>query len=515
MKLLAGICAAAAFAYAAPLSGLGWNQGSHFGLVKSLSQGTARIDEHRWMTRDVAYVDGHLYSNKAPGLALASLPAYSAIRASGVEATISHRAGSRWLGTRITVWAVSLWSVVLPAALLLVLVGSVAERIEPGLGPIVAATLGFGTLVLPFATVFFAHTLSALLGFSAFVVLWRERERPPRRLLLFTAGALAGLAITVEYTLVIVALVLGVYAITRSGRRVSRALSFIAGVVLGAAPILVYNRLAFGSVFHISYANAVRPGGVTGHDVPINDEGVFGVAVPSPRVALELLFASRGLLTVAPVLALSALGLVLLHRRGMRAEACVISVVAALMLTMNAAYEIPFGGVTAGPRFLVPALPFLAVALSPAYRRLPATTCALATVSVTMLLTATATIPLLRDGDTSVWPRMLLSGDFRETITSPVGVPDGVGIGLFLVPAACAIVLAILATARAELLGTDGRVAAAALGFWVLVAAIVPQIGVSPGVYWIGLVACAAAFGGVAALLVVRQTGCRAVESAP
>lgn len=49
-------------------------------------------------------------------------------------------------------WLLGLWAVVVPAALLLWLVRSLAERVAPGRGTLAAVALGAGTLVLPYAT---------------------------------------------------------------------------------------------------------------------------------------------------------------------------------------------------------------------------------------------------------------------------------------------------------------------------------------------------------------------------
>src|SRR5437764_1347835 len=84
----------------------------------------------------------------------------------------------------------------LPAWVLLLLVRRVAERFDPGYGPAAAITLGLGTLILPFSTLFFSHVLSATLAFAAFTVLLAERDRAPRRWLLAAGGLLAGLAFT-------------------------------------------------------------------------------------------------------------------------------------------------------------------------------------------------------------------------------------------------------------------------------------------------------------------------------
>src|SRR3954464_4991611 len=102
----------------------------------------------------------------------------------------------------------------LPAALILLLVRSMPERLEPGYGTAGTMALGLGTLILPFATLLFSHVFSALLGFAAFAILWRERQRgspPPRLLWSALAGVLIGYGVATEYPVFIVGAVLGVY----------------------------------------------------------------------------------------------------------------------------------------------------------------------------------------------------------------------------------------------------------------------------------------------------------------
>src|SRR5215208_4380651 len=62
---------------------MGWAQLAHFAQVRAFDDGRASIDPWQWQTKDKAWVDGHFYSVKAPGLPLLTLPAYMALDAAG------------------------------------------------------------------------------------------------------------------------------------------------------------------------------------------------------------------------------------------------------------------------------------------------------------------------------------------------------------------------------------------------------------------------------------------------
>jgi hypothetical protein len=76
---------------------------------------------------------------------------------------------------------------------------------------------------------------------------------------------------------------------------------------------------------------------------------------------------------------------VLLWRRGLRAEAAVCLTVTAIFLFADMGYFEPYGGLSPGPRFFAPALPFLAMGLVEAYRRQPLFTGVLALWSITFI----------------------------------------------------------------------------------------------------------------------------------
>jgi hypothetical protein len=447
---------AVAFAAAYPMQTNGFNQNAHYALVRALANGTPHIDETRHEigdlgTNDVQFYKGHYYSNKAPGLAMLTLPAYMVLDAAGYRTTGDP--------TR-PIWPLHVWSVVLPFLVLLLLVRDRADRVEPGLGTAAAVTFGLGTLVFPFATLFFSHVLAATLGFLAFFLVWHAGKERGRPLLLVAAGVSAGFAITTEYALVFVAFVVGLYVLRY--RDLRRVLAYVAGVAVGAAPLAVYNAWAFGSITHLTYEN--------NQVEPVHGFLHLAIGWPNPRYAWDLLFSVWGLVTLTPVIVCGVAGAVLLYRRGRRAEALVCLGIAAVFYVWDASLghgTSPFGGL-GPPRYLIPVLPFLAVPFAVAFRVFPATTLALALVSSFQMIVQTATNPLAAyDGD---WMTRLRTKEFSQTAASLLGVTGWYTIVLFFVAVAAAVVFAALATGRLPVPRWDLTLAPVALLAWAVVA---------------------------------------------
>jgi hypothetical protein len=460
----ASLAALALFACASAytVQGVGFNQNAHYALVRSLADGTPTIDRYRETTLDVAYYRGHYYAAKAPGLAFVDLPLYVALRGVGIAHAAASNAPTR---TDIaTVWLIGLWSALLPALVLLVLVTRVAEELAPGFGVAAAATLAGATLLLPFSELLFAHSLSALFGFASFALIWKRRAPG-------LAGLLGGLAICVEYPLALAAILLCAYA-ARQGAR--RAVEYAAGAAVGLVPLALYDWWAFGSPTHLSYRDALS---VTGSGVA-NRAGLFGVGAPSAHVLGELLFSSIGLLVITPVVALSVLGLFLLWRDGRRLEAALVAALAVAFLVYNAGYETPFGGASPGPRFVVPMLPFLELALAPAWRARPlvSTSLALASALSIALLTSTGAL----DASDGLWTRRFLGGRFVATLLSYAGLPRAVAIVPWFVLLAAGgwVVLRIIGFPVAR--SRDLLLAVGSLGLWLPVALLAPRLFTSP-----------------------------------
>jgi hypothetical protein len=325
-------------------------------LTRALTHGHLTIERCAGKTLDQAAYNGHSYTDKAPGFSVVAIPAAVATRLPPPRAWTFE--GDPHL------WAVRLLTTGIAFLLLAFAVGRVSEGIAAGCGGAALVTFALGTLVAPLAASSFDHVLAGSLAFGAFLLAWSERVA--------LAGLLAGAAAVTNYTTGLIGIVLAVYVLAVGIRPLLR---FAAGTVIPLGLLGAYDWAAFGSPFHLSYryvANAYAGE---------QSSGFFGIHLPSLHGIHLVLVGDRGLLVTSPVLVAAAGGLVLLARRH-RPEALICAVVFALLLVANCGYFAPYGGISPGPRFLVPALPFLALGLAPAFSRLRKLTSALAAISI-------------------------------------------------------------------------------------------------------------------------------------
>ncbi len=214
----------------------------------------------------------------------------------------------------------------------------------------------------------------------------------------------------------------------------------------GIALLALYDWAAFGAPWHPSYRY------VDNFFAGRQASGLFGLAAPHLLQTFEVFAGPGGLLVVSPVLVIAALGL-LLSRRDRPAEAALAAAVTVLYVLLNCSYFLPYGGLSPGPRFLVPGLPFLCLGLGPGFRRLPRTAALATAFSVASITAIVLVWPSNNPMRGTVWgelarvPVQLGSSRFVQSLTQTIlhelGAGSELGVLAVVVPAAAALGVAL------------------------------------------------------------------------
>lgn len=399
-----------------------------FAAIAIAETGDAKIDGFADMTIDKANFDGHFYSDKAPGMTLMAVPWVAAANAvtgidSGEVQRVFMGAGIdafMTLRQRVVTTMVVAVLTALAAIALLDLVGGVTGSRGAGL----FAALGFalGTPVWGWSTTLFGHAPVAALLVIAGWAIWRGTlpETGRRGRLALLAGAALGWALVVEYSALLTALPIGLWALwrTRQWERRDRLRLYALAAGAGVAallPLLGYNLLAFGTPFRLGYSGVVGFEGM--------QQGLFGLTYPKLDVLITILFGSRrGMIWVAPVMLLAAFGFrTLLRDPATRDIGAMALAVAMTAFLYNAAYVYWDGGNSTGPRHAVPALGFLAIgagalwASADRWERLLAIALLAASIGINLVVAATdimAPADILNPLRERIWP-LFLNGQFR------------------------------------------------------------------------------------------------------
>ena len=353
LKLLrtpqAALFVLALVAYAYFYQAGGWNQNSRFDLTRSIVEDHSLIiDRIHRNTGDEAKRDNHFYCDKAPGVSLFAVPVWEVLyKAAGSPSAPSPRllAIGAWSSTVIVVGIPSAIAVAMLFSLLLRL-GLSSRR-----AAVVAVIWCLGTLAWPYATLMYGHQLIAALLMIAFVLLAEVAPGQASWRRLIGVGALLGIAVVVEYPAALIVAVLAVYALRAAPlRRVLPALAL--GGLAPAILLGAYHAAAFGSPTTLPYTFSTQKHRHLGW--------FMGLGKPEPFVIWSILGSSyRGLFYSAPHLLLMFPGAVRWWRRGEKSLVIACVSIFFLFLWLNASLVDWQGGWAMGPRYLVPAIPFM------------------------------------------------------------------------------------------------------------------------------------------------------------
>jgi hypothetical protein len=365
---------------------LGWpnDSGRLVPIAGRASPGALVIDVNRVSASgDIAFHNGHFHPNKAPGTSLAAVPAYFILyhfeRAFGGDP-------DNWRILAINAWLTSLFSVGLLSAFGVVLVYRFARRLsgDDDQSAVVTALLfAFGTMFFPYATMLFEHDIIAVALLAAWYLAYGARSEADGRGRLLAAGLCAGYATITNYIVVIPLLMIALY-VTKHKR--SGVVAFGLGVLAPFILICTYNVICFGTPFttNYHYQNPMFVGGTSAL------LGVLGN--PSLSVLAQILVSPfRGLFVTAPVLVVGLVGLGNFYRKPeLRSDAMLCVGIILFMILFNISFNGWHGGWAAVPRYLGPAMPFMAVPIVFAYPRMKKSAAILGILSVATMFVITA-----------------------------------------------------------------------------------------------------------------------------
>jgi hypothetical protein len=356
---------------------LDWNQNTRIDLAMAIvERGTLQIDDYVSNTGDYAEFNGHAYSDKAPGLSFLAAPAYTvariltdndAARALAIQIGRSPSAAqtiNRPIElvrpaefTQAAQVAITTGLIVaLPAALFGAALYRFLARFDLTARSRAWAVLAYGlaTVVAPYSAALYGHVIAAGLLFSAWAWLAASRTRHASPLEGIAIGSLLGLAVITEYPAILIAALIGLYAlITQRPRR--RILWIIAGGLWPLVLLGAYNTAIFGSPFILTYQYVGNP-----RLRELIQTGVLSAGWPTWEAAVGLTFSPfRGLFFMSPVLLLSAIGFAITARdKAHRLEWwSSLSIVVAFALLVSGSAQW-WGGWSVGPRYLIPLLPW-------------------------------------------------------------------------------------------------------------------------------------------------------------
>lgn len=332
----------------------GWNQNSRLNLVRSIvEQNSFKIDKYHENTGDKSKREGHYYSDKAPGSSWLGVLPYMIVYMLAEENT------QDWLFLGWSLYLVTMFAIAIPSAISVSVIFYLFRMMTLPVGISTGLTMAyaFGTLTLPYSTMYFGHQLAAALLIFSFVLIFRMKLVGlfPREQLL-VIGFLLGYSFVSDYTSVIAIIILLVYGAIIIRWSLKDCTWVFLGMVFPAILLLSYNWIAFGSVLKLSYHYSVFS--------DRHHEFFQGLTFPDFRVLFIILFSEyRGLFFYSPWLLLAFPGFsLMLKRKDFRLEGMVCLTIFISYILFNSSFWGWHGGWAFGPRYLILSIPFLVIA---------------------------------------------------------------------------------------------------------------------------------------------------------
>jgi len=230
---------------------------------------------------------------------------------------------------------------------------------NPALRDSVFFSVALGSLLYGYSTAFVSHSLSAAVGFGAFMILLDERHDPPSdrgHWRSFWTGLLTASVTFFEYPGLVISIVLSLHALLVI-RPVKRLISFALGGLIPTLSVMHFHASAFGNPFTPGHLMVENPVLRSAHQT-----GIYGAVGPTWKAFNGLLFdLAAGLFPLTPILVFALLGFVfLVIKRRQRLEAFSALAICSSTILVICSMNNWRGGWTIGPRYLAAIVPFMA-----------------------------------------------------------------------------------------------------------------------------------------------------------
>lgn len=322
------------------------------------------IDKYHDISVDVAVYKDHHYIGAVPGLAFMAAPVYVCLKP--LVRFIPEKIYKN-IEYSVLILFFAFFLSVMPGALIAVLLYDLLKYfgLEKKERILAVFASSFGTLLFFYSTKFMAHVMGAFLGFGAFYILFKLKNKIlENKYWYFLAGLLLGLATLVEYTHAIGAALLTFYALAGFKKeKIKHYILFILGATLMALVFFSYHYKCFGSPFTLATTYSAKCG-----PIPFS--------WPRLKFIFEFTLGPyRGMFLYMPILLISFYGIFTFFKRPDKRYLqemiliCVFFISVLFMLCIMANWHWPWGG-SFGPRHFVSCIPFLMIPIAFAYRKL-------------------------------------------------------------------------------------------------------------------------------------------------
>ena len=377
----------------------GVNENRYINLTRSIvEESRLSIDRYHYNTVDKSYYEGHYYVGAPPGPAILAIPPYLILKAvtyfrpvslfrqydtayyirdqmgaeNAPDAFISSYPLPEFILAHIFLTAfIPCILSALTSVLLFHMLGWFGVESRYRLA--VVGAYAFGTIVFFYSVRFYAHAESTFFLFLTFFLLFGIRHNHISSGWTVLAGFSLGISATMEYTIAPVMIMLGIYTLAGGSR--SQWIPFGLSISVPMVLLAMYQWICFGNPLTTPFSLPMSPGDPGPH-IDQMEAGINGFGIPTFTALWGLTLSPyRGLFLYSPVLILAcyALGRSLLSRTDpFRLEWGIIAGALLTQLLFNSAMlRFWSGGYVFGPRYLIPMLPLLMIALGRSFRWVP------------------------------------------------------------------------------------------------------------------------------------------------